>query len=49
MARLSRSSLQDSLLEVKLSTAPAVPAVRKAVEAWRKADYKGATTGEGQG
>ncbi len=29
MPRLKKSNLQDSLLEVKLSTAPAVPAIYK--------------------
>lgn len=43
MPRTRKTALQDSLLEVKLSTAPAVPAIRKAVEDWRKKGYKGVT------
>lgn len=42
MPRAKKSALQDSLLEVKLSTAPCVPAIRKAVTEWREKGYKGA-------
>ncbi len=41
--RPKKNAMQDSLLEVKLSTAPCVPAIRKAVAEWRARDYKGAT------
>lgn len=34
---------EPSLLEARVTTAPCVPAIRKAVAAWRVARYKGAT------
>jgi type III restriction enzyme len=34
---------QPSLLEARVSTAPCVPEIRKAVASWRKAKYKGAS------
>jgi type III restriction enzyme len=34
---------QESLLEAKVTTAPCVPAIRKAVAEWRGTKYKGAT------
>lgn len=34
---------QESLLEAKVTTAPCVPAIRKAVVEWRATKYKGAT------
>ena len=34
---------QESLLEVKVTTAPCVPAIRTAVAEWRETKYKGAT------
>ena len=34
---------EPSLLEARVTTAPCVPAIRKAVAAWRVAGYKGAT------
>lgn len=34
---------QESLLEAKVTTAPCVPAIRKAVAEWRATKYKGAT------
>ncbi len=46
MARKSKSEKsieQPSLLEVHVTTAPCVPAIRKAVEDWRRAQYRGAT------
>src|SRR5689334_19239269 len=43
MARKSseRSREQTELLEARTSTAPAVPAVRRAVDEWRLAGYQG--------
>jgi type III restriction enzyme len=35
---------EPSLLEARVTTAPCVPAIRKAVAAWRVARYKGATS-----
>lgn len=34
---------QPNLLEARVTTAPCVPAIRRAVEAWRRDRYKGAT------
>ena len=34
---------QASLLEARVTTAPCVPAIRKAVTEWRDRKYKGAT------
>jgi type III restriction enzyme len=34
---------QESLLQARVTTAPCVPAIRKAVSEWRDAKYKGAT------
>jgi len=45
MARRRSSSGGDqlSLLDARVTTAPAVPAIRKAVEEWRHDKYRGAT------
>jgi len=45
MARKKRDAAQTDLLYVRerLSTAPCVPAIRNAVDAWRADGYKGAT------
>lgn len=47
MARSKKSDLQSSLLELKLSTAPCVPAIRRAVAAWRDNGYPGVTATTG--
>ncbi len=46
MARKARQPQgeQGDLLKARVTTAPCVPAIRKAVEEWRKAKYKGAST-----
>jgi type III restriction enzyme len=41
--RKSTSESQPSLLEARVTTAPCVPAIRKAVAEWRDKKYKGAT------
>lgn len=44
MAKRSQvTTEQPSLLEARVTTAPGVPAIRKAVSDWRDARYKGAT------
>lgn len=45
MARRARQPQgeQGELLKARVQTAPCVPEIRKAVEEWRKAKYKGAT------
>jgi type III restriction enzyme len=44
MPRASQSrAAQPNLLEVATATAPAVAAIREAVNVWREAGYKGAT------
>ena len=44
MARRKHASGEDpSLLEARVTTAPAVPAIRRAVSEWRDNKYKGAT------
>jgi type III restriction enzyme len=39
----SKTTAQLNLLEARVSTAPCVPAIRKAVDAWRDDGYKGVT------
>jgi type III restriction enzyme len=41
--RKKRVPEQDSLLQARVTTAPCVPGIRKAVGAWRSDQYKGAT------
>jgi type III restriction enzyme len=43
MPRKKTSAAQPNLLEVQTTTAPCVPQIRAALEAWRKSKYKGAT------
>jgi type III restriction enzyme len=48
MPRPKKSDLQSSLLELRLSTAPCVPEIRRAVAAWRNSGYKGVSKTSGQ-
>lgn len=41
--RRTATAQQESLLEVKVPSAPVVPALRAAVAGWRRSNYKGAT------
>src|SRR5438309_1771668 len=41
--RTRKAQKQESLLEARVRTAPAVPAIRSAVSEWRAKRYKGAT------
>jgi type III restriction enzyme len=41
--RRSSTAQQESLLDVRVPSAPAVPALRSAVADWRRGKYKGAT------
>lgn len=41
--RVEPSPDQESLLDARVTTAPAVPAIRKGVQAWRAAHYQGAS------
>jgi type III restriction enzyme len=43
VARRKAAADQQALFEARVTTAPAVPAIRKAVSDWRDARYKGAT------
>lgn len=43
MARPRKSAAQTDLLQASVSTAPAVPAIREAVAAWRDGGYRGVT------
>ena len=43
MPRVKSAPAQLSLLEARTSTAPCVPAIREAVQAWRGGGYKGVT------
>lgn len=43
MSRKKEVPNQESLLQARVTTAPCVPAIRRAVAEWRDANYKGAT------
>ncbi len=43
MPRAKAAPSQTNMFEAKVSTAPCVPAIRAAVDAWRDGGYKGAT------
>ena len=44
MPRTKAAPGQLNLLEAKTSTAPCVPAIKEAVNAWREGGYKGVTS-----